>query len=141
MKKIFLFLLIVFIASDLYAQKRNLTDFFLFFMNNEYDSARVFLERQLKQEPESKQLQYYLGKTHLALNNYSLAVKAFRRALDGTRGDARIYQYLGKIFEDQGMLVEAIEAYETVAKFRPLSPAIPCPADKTGLSQFQTEQL
>ena len=124
MKKILPFLIIVSIATGLHAQKRNLTDFFLFYMNNEYDSARVFLERQLAQSPANKQLQYYLGKTHLALNNYSLAATAFRKALKGDRSDARVYQYLGKIYEDQAMLPEAIEAYEKIGQFRPLSPAI-----------------
>lgn len=124
MKKKLLFLFIISIGTQLQAQKRNLTDFFLFFMNNEYDSARVFLKRQIEQNPESKQLQYYLGKTHLALNNYSPAVTAFRKALEGKKSDARIYQYLGQVYEEQGMLPEAIEAYETINQFRSLLPAI-----------------
>ena len=124
MKKIFPFLFIVFIGTELHAQKSDLTDFFLFFMNNEYDSARVFLERQIEQNPDNKQLQYYLGKTHLALNNYSPAVTAFRKALEGKNSAARIYQYLGQVYEDQGMLPEAIEAYETIRQFRRLPPAI-----------------
>jgi cytochrome c-type biogenesis protein CcmH/NrfG len=89
MKKIFPLLLLIFIVTELHAQKQNLTDFFLFFMNNEYDSARVFLERQIEKNPENKQLQYYLGKTHLALNNYSQAVTAFHKALEGKKSDAR----------------------------------------------------
>ena len=124
MKKIFPFFFIIFIGTELHAQKSDLTDFFLFFMNNEYDSARVFLERQIEQNPDNKQLQYYLGKTHLALNNYSPAVTAFRKALEGKNSDARIYQYLGQVYEDQGMLPEAIEAYGTIGQFRRLPPAI-----------------
>jgi len=124
MKKFFTLLLIIFIGTQLHAQKRDITDFFLFFMNNEYDSARVFLERQIKKNPENKQLQYYLGKTHLALNNYSQSVIAFRKALENKKSDARIYQYLGKVYEDQGMLPEAIEAYETISQFRSLPSAI-----------------
>lgn len=124
MKKILLFFLIIFIGAELHAQKQNLTDFFLFFMNNEYDSARVFLERQIEQNPDNKQLQYYLGKTHLALNNYSQSVIAFQKALEDKKSDARIYQYLGQVYEDQGMLLEAIEAYETISKFRQLPSAI-----------------
>ncbi len=124
MKKIFPFFLIIFIGAALHAQKSDLTDFFLFFMNNEYDSARVFLERQIEQNPENKQLQYYLGKTHLALNNYSQSVTAFHKALEGKKSDARIYQYLGQVYEDQSMLPEAIEAYETIGQIRPLPPVI-----------------
>jgi len=124
MKQYFLFLLLLLTTTQLYAQKSNLTDFFLFFMNNEYDSARAFLERQIEQNPDNKQLQYYLGKTHLALNNYSHSVTAFHKALEGKKSDARIYQYLGQVYEEQGMLPEAIEAYETISQFRPLPPAI-----------------
>ena len=124
MKRIFPFLLLIFIGTGLHAQKKDLTNFFLFFMNNEYDSARVFLERQIEQNPGNKQLQYYLGKTHLALNNYSQAVTAFRNALQDEKSDARIYQYLGQVYEDQGMLPEAIEAYESIGQFRPMSSAI-----------------
>jgi tetratricopeptide (TPR) repeat protein len=124
MKRFYIAIFFFLVTSGLFAQKSNLIDFFLFFMNNEYDSARVFLERQTDQNPESKQLQYYLGKTHLALNNYSPAVTAFRKALEGKKSDTRIYQYLGQVYEEQGMLPEAIEAYETIGQFRPLRPAI-----------------
>jgi len=124
MKRMVPFLFLVFLGTGLHAQKKDLTNFFLFFMNNEYDSARVFLERQIEQNPDNKQLQYYLGKTHLAMNNYSQSVIAFRHALEGTKSDVRIYQYLGQVYEDQGMLPEAIEAYETIGQFRLLPPAI-----------------
>ena len=100
----FSFLLIsCLITQGIQTQERNLSPFFQYFINNEYDSARVFIQRKQKEAPDDTILHYYLGKTYLALKQPAKAVDELQDGLEDKPTDARIHDYIGRAYEEQGI--------------------------------------
>ncbi len=116
-----LFILIFFIPTILFSQETNLNRFFGYYMNNDFQSAKNFLEEQIKENPGDKNLHYYLGKTLLALKKYQPAKIEFGLALKNGYAPEKILKYLGQINEEQGLLAEAIEKYQLVMRLEPSS--------------------
>jgi len=116
-----IFVLVLLIPTILFSQQSNLNQFFDYYMNNDFQSAKNFLEEQIKDKPDDKNLHFYLGKTLLALKKYQPAKMAFGMALRKGYPPGRILKYLGQIYEDQGMLAEAIERYQSVMRMEPES--------------------
>jgi len=120
-KETVIFILILFIPTILFSQESNLNKFFEYFMNNDFENARSYLEQNIKADPENKELHFYLGKTFLVLKKYQQAKKEFGLALKNGYSPEHILKYLGQIYEDQGMLAEAIERYQVVMRLEPKS--------------------
>ncbi|MCD6116148.1 tetratricopeptide repeat protein [bacterium] len=111
------FILIIFFSVySLHAQEVNLTKFFRFFINANYDSSRAFIEKELLKDPDNLVLHLYLGRVFLVQKKYSLAISSFKNALQHNKSDAAIYNYIGKAYEEQGMLAEAAHAYTSSIK-------------------------
>jgi len=109
------------ITPLLYAQEKNLDKFYKFFMYNEYDSARVFLQRKLQESPDNPQFRYYLGKTYFALKQPAKSIQELVKALSDKPSDAKIHDLIGRAYEEQGMTSEAIEAYTSAIRWNPLN--------------------
>jgi tetratricopeptide (TPR) repeat protein len=118
-RKILVFIL--FIPTILMSQQSNLNQFFDYYMNNDFLSAENFLQGQIEKNPDDKNLHFYLGKTLLALKKYQGAKKEFELALKNGYAPGKILKYLGQIYEDQGLLAEAIERYQAVMRMEPES--------------------
>lgn len=89
-------------------------------MNNDYVSAKNYLVRQIQENPADKTLHFYLGKTLLTLKEYQQAKLEFDLALKNGY-QKNVLKYLGQIYEDQGMLAEAIEKYQLAIRMEPES--------------------
>jgi tetratricopeptide (TPR) repeat protein len=114
-------ILVFLIPTILISQETKTDQFFNYYMNNDFESAKNFLEEQIKENPKDKNLHFYLGKTLLALKKYPKAQKEFRLALKNGYAPGKILKYLGQIYEDQGMLAEAIERYQSAIRMEPKS--------------------
>ena len=119
-KNILLSLLLLF-TTKVVSQQSNLDQFFDYYMNNDFQSAKEFLEEKIKENTDDKNLHFYLGKTMLALKKYQKAKIEFGLALKNGYPPGKILKYLGQIYEDQGMLAEAIERYQSVKRMEPES--------------------
>jgi len=113
--KPFIFI-IFFSVYPLYAQQVNLSKFFRFFINANYDSSRAFIEKELLKDPDNPVLNLYLGRVLLVQKKYSSAISCFKKAMLNNKSDAGIYNYIGKAYEEQGMLAEAADAYTSSIK-------------------------
>ena len=123
MRRITICLMICLVSIRVSAQDTTLNKFFKFFIINEYDSARAFLEKKLEDDPNNPQFRFYLGKTHLALKRPSNAIQELQKAIENKPSDAKTYDYIGRAYEEQGMLAEAIDAYRSSIQWNPLIPS------------------
>ncbi|MFH1941995.1 MAG: tetratricopeptide repeat protein [bacterium] len=123
MKKSCLLFLICCVSIRLFAQTADLDPFYKYFMNAQYDSARMVLEKRLEIDPDNPQLHFHLGKTYLALKKHDSAIQEFRRSLRDSPADTKVYECIGSAYEDIGMTVEAIEAYESSIRSDPSIPS------------------
>ncbi|MBC8180983.1 tetratricopeptide repeat protein [candidate division KSB1 bacterium] len=121
MKKTILLFLMLFFTTNLISQQSDLTKFFDYYMNNDFHYAKNYLESQIKENSDDKNLHFYLGKTLLALKKYQPAKMSFGMALKNGYPPGKILKYLGQINEEQGLLAEAIEKYQLVIRLEPES--------------------
>ncbi|MFH1943711.1 MAG: hypothetical protein ABIL68_16540, partial [bacterium] len=63
MKKFIILLLLYLFSIRSSAQSVGIDPFYGFFMNAQYDSARMVLEKRLEIDPDNPQLHFHLGKT------------------------------------------------------------------------------
>ena len=112
-------LFILLSASNVVSQTDSLQSFFKYFFNNQFNRARAEIERCIEQDSSAAHLYFYLGKTCLALNDYHSALKAFQTSLRKGFAPSQIYSQMGKVFEEQGQLADAVDAYKVAMKFDP----------------------
>ena len=111
MKYVLLFIFTI--NMSVFGQNQRLIRIFDLFMRNEYDSALLFLEKSLHVDPDNPELHFYLGKTWLASKRPALAIAEFQQAFEDKPSDEKVYEHIGKAYEEQGMIPEAIDAYTT----------------------------
>jgi len=76
-----------------------------------FDEAIGVLERALRFDPYSRQLNGSLVDTFLESHQYYRAIEQYQKMIEIEPQDAGHYQRLGRVFEDLGRLDEAVEAY------------------------------
>jgi len=76
-----------------------------------FDEAIGVLERALRLDPYSRQLNRSLVDTFLESHQYYRAIEQYQKMIEIEPQDADHYQRLGIVFEDLGRLDEAVEAY------------------------------
>lgn len=111
-------LLVVFItlAAGAVAQQQQPNPDFVSALNSveagEYDQARTMLQRVVEAEPDNEAAWYYLGVAEYMTENLAEALKAFRQAQELEPKRVGIRLYIGRIYEAQGALQEAIGVYQ-----------------------------
>ncbi|NOZ61862.1 MAG: tetratricopeptide repeat protein [Calditrichaeota bacterium] len=118
------FCIFAMMAPDLAAQTNSLEPFFKYFFNNQYDSARAEIKRQIAADSSAASLYFYQGKTCLAMHDYDAALHAFRQAVRKGYPAAKAFRYIGQIFEEQGRLADAIDAYRAAQNLSPKLPSL-----------------
>jgi len=76
-----------------------------------FDEAIEVLERALRLDPYSRELNRSLVNTFLESHQYYRAIERYQKMIEMEPQDAGIYDRLGKVFEDLGRFDEAVEAY------------------------------
>jgi ribosomal protein S12 methylthiotransferase accessory factor len=92
------------------------------FENNPATKAIAELERVQKMLPNKYYVHFYLGASHLSINEPQTARSYFRKALtlDPTEQDIpSIYSYMGVALKDMGAYRQAIEVLEAGEKLDP----------------------
>ena len=107
------------LLSSLQAQTGSLEKFYRNFFSNQFDSARVEIEKSIQQDSSTAHLYFFLGKTCLAMNDYDAAIRAFQSSIRKGYLPGQAYEYIGQIFEEQGRLADAIDAYQVALKMNP----------------------
>jgi len=108
--------IVVLCALGALAQQQEPNPDFISALNNieagEYEPARTSLQKVVKAEPENEAAWYYLGVAEYMTKNLAEALKAFVRAEKITPKRPGIRLYIGRIYEAQGALPEAVGAYQ-----------------------------
>ena len=103
-------------ASGALAQQQEPNPDFVSALNSieagEYESARTSLQEVVKAEPENEAAWYYWGVAEYMMENLAEALKAFVQAEKLTPKRPGIRLYIGRIYEAQGALPEAVGAYQ-----------------------------
>ncbi len=107
---------LVIVAPAALAQQQQPNPDFVSALNSieagEYAQARTALQRVVKAEPDNEAAWYYLGVAEYMTENLEEAVQAFQEALKLAPKRVGIRLYIGRIYEAQGALQEAIGVYE-----------------------------
>ena len=69
------------------------------------------LERALRLDPHSRELNNSLVNTFLESHQYYRAIEQYQKMIEMEPQDARLYNALGRVLEDLGRFDEAVEAY------------------------------
>jgi TolB-like protein/Flp pilus assembly protein TadD len=76
-----------------------------------FDEAIGILERGLRLDPYSRQINNMLVRTFLDSHQYYRAIEQYQKMIELEPQNAGIYDGLGRVFEDLGRFDEAVEAY------------------------------
>lgn len=73
--------------------------------------ASIEFQKAAEIDPNNRKVQYAMGHTLFEQSQYAAAEKKFRAAIRLMPADSESYNYLGKVYEKQGKLDEAMAAY------------------------------
>jgi len=76
-----------------------------------FDEVIEVLERALRLDPHSRELNNSLVNTFLESHQYYRAIEQYQKMIEMEPQDARLYNALGRVLEDLGRFDEAVEAY------------------------------
>ena len=105
-------LCLILLSGLCFAQQPDLTLFYEAYMHQRYESACAILDLLIQQHPENASLHMYMGKTRLAMRQYGRAVKSLQTAESMQFSDPHLYHYLGLALKEEGLLEEAIRAFD-----------------------------
>lgn len=103
---------------SLFAQSDHEANFFKYYLQNEYDSALIFLEKNNNQFIAPGEAKFYAGKIYFALAQYEKTISILKPAITNTPFDLHIYYLLGQAYENQEQDSLAIEAYHNALKWK-----------------------
>lgn len=117
----FCFLMLFFIIIlnlPLTAQSSQQAPFFKYYLQNEYDSALVYLEKNQLEFKIPGEAKYYAGKIYFALAQYEKTISILKSAIANTPFDLHLHYLLGQAYENQEQNSLAIEAYHNALKWK-----------------------
>ncbi len=109
---------ILLLNFSLIAQSVEQSSFFQYYLQNEYDSALVYLNKIENQFTISGEAKFYAGKIYFALARYEKTISIIKPALTNTPFDLHLNYLLGQAYENQEQDSLAIEAYHNALKWK-----------------------
>lgn len=85
----------------------------------DYETALVFLNKSLKEDPHNKELLQLRGNIHTELLKYKKAIKDFNKAIKIDNTDELLYYNLGATYMKNGDLKKALQAFNYALQVKP----------------------
>ena len=90
-----------------------------YYVNQDYENARVMAERAVKQQPGNVTWRIWLGRIYYQLERFDDAIETFQEAVAIAPDSTAAYEALVEIEEEVNDLVGAIAIYEKLLDFSP----------------------